>query len=78
VVDVPTTGDVDSLGCDLANVIGFSFDEGNSIVSKILSFVGIDRPVTSEALASEASVLVHCLRALREVASINQRQANLP
>lgn len=34
VVDVPTT-DVDSLGCDLANAIGFSFDEGHSVVSKI-------------------------------------------
>lgn len=66
-VDVPITDNVDSLGCELANVIGFLFDEDHSIISKVLSFIGITHP----SAPRKESILVHCLHALHEVATIN-------
>lgn len=76
-VDVPITGDIVALGHDLANAIGFSFDEDHSIISKVLSFVGIDCP-TARAPEKEESVLVCCLQALRKAAEINKSKGKPP
>lgn len=73
-MDVPATGDSDSLGRELAKVIGFSYNEHYTVAATFLSYIGIEYPSPPD----DASVLVCCLHALAEAAAINQSKGKPP